>query len=61
MKYEVFGETVFDSDFPQRKYTKIQKMQAVEDYLSGEYSLTELMRKHQFSGRTILMKWVKKY
>lgn len=60
-KYEAFGEGVFAPQFPQRRYTKEQKVKAVEDYLSGEYSLLELMQNHQISGRTILMKWVKKY
>ena len=61
VKYEIFGEAVFEHGFPQRKYTKEQKYQVVEDYLSGHYSLLELMKKHQISGRTILMNWVKKY
>lgn len=61
LKYEVFGEDVFDDGFPRRHYSKEQKRQAVEAYLSGEYSLFELMVKHQISGRTILMAWVKKY
>lgn len=34
MKYEVFGESVFDDAYPQRSYTKEQKIQAVEDFLS---------------------------
>lgn len=61
LKFEVFGECVFDDHFPQRQYTKEQKLLAVNDYLTGDYSLYELMMKHQISGRTILMKWVKKY
>lgn len=61
LKYEVFGENVFDDGFPRRHYSKEQKIQAVEEYLSGDYPLIELMAKHQFSGRTILMRWVKKY
>lgn len=51
----------FTFNFSPRCYTREQKIQEVEDYLSGEYSLLELMKKHQISGRTILMKWVKKY
>ena len=61
LKFEVFGIAVFDDAFPQRSYSKEQKLKAVEDYLSGHYSLLELMKKHKISGRTILMKWVKKY
>jgi len=61
LKFKVFGKEVFDNHFPQRQYSTEQKISAVEDYLTGEYSLYELMMKHQISGRTILMKWVKKY
>lgn len=61
LKWKVFGEEVFDNSFPQRRYTKEQKLHAVKDFLNGGYSLYELMKKHQISGRRILMKWVKKY
>ncbi len=42
-------------------YSQELKETAVRDYLSGEYSLREVIRKHGISDTKVLCKWIKKY
>ena len=42
-------------------YSKELKESAVRDYLSGEYSQNEIIRKYEISSRSVLQKWIKKY
>lgn len=44
-----------------KPYSQELKETAVRDYLSGEYSLREVIRKHGISDTKVLRKWIKKY
>lgn len=44
-----------------KQYTKELKLDAIQDYLSGEYSLIDIIRKYKISSTSTLLKWIKKY
>ncbi|WLD93110.1 transposase [Alkalihalobacillus sp. AL-G] len=44
-----------------RSYSKELKEAAVRDYLSGDFSLPEIVRKYEISGDYILRQWITKY
>ena len=41
-----------------KKYSKEQKMQAVQSYLNGEGSLREICKKYKISDKHILQNWI---
>ena len=59
--YNYFGEDGLERLWKQNFYSKEVKLAAVQDYLSGNYSLREVTRKYRLSGRTVLRNWLKKY
>ena len=59
--YLYFGEEGLAPLNQQKTYSKEIKIAAVQDYLSGEFSLREVVRKYRLSSRTVLRNWVKKY
>lgn len=44
-----------------KRYSKEIKMAAVLDYLSGNYSQTEIIHKYEISSRSVLRKWITNY
>ncbi|WP_163578582.1 helix-turn-helix domain-containing protein [Gracilibacillus thailandensis] len=42
-------------------YSKKVKQDAIQDYLSGNYSLREITEKHGISSASVLRKWLKNY
>ncbi|WP_328802720.1 transposase [Paenibacillus sp. LX16] len=44
-----------------RSYSAEHKLQAIQDYQSGEYSQYEIIDKYKIASRTQLSDWVKKY
>jgi transposase len=44
-----------------KRYSKEVKIAAVFDYLSGSYSLTDVLRKYEISSHSVLDKWIKNY
>ena len=44
-----------------KSYSKDLKESAVRDYLSGEYSQNEIIRKYGISSTSLLRKWIGKY
>lgn len=44
-----------------KRYSKELKMAAVLDYLSGDYSETEIIRKYEISSDSVLNRWIKHY
>lgn len=59
--YLHFGEDGLERLNKQRVYSKEVKIAAVQDYLSGEFSLREVTRKYRLSSRSVLRNWIKKY
>ena len=59
--YFHFGEGGLERLPKQNFYSREVKIAAVQDYLSGEFSLREVTRKYRLSSRSVLRNWVKKY
>lgn len=59
--YLFFGEDILNRSKHHNTYPKELKLAAVQDYISGSYSLRETVRKYRLSGTTVLRNWIKKY
>jgi transposase len=60
-KYEKYGEDGLKETSTWRRYSKELKLEAVMDYLSGEYSIREVTRKYEIPSTSTLRRWIKKY
>lgn len=59
--YLFFGEDGLERQTNHNNYSKEVKLGAVQDYISGKYSLRETVRRYKLSGTTVLRNWIKKY
>ncbi|WP_342443303.1 IS3 family transposase [Lysinibacillus sp. FSL K6-0057] len=59
--YLFFGEESLNRSENHNTYPKEIKLAAVQDYISGSYSLRETVRKYRLSGTSVLRNWIKKY
>ncbi|WP_245976861.1 IS3 family transposase [Oceanobacillus arenosus] len=60
-KFEKEGMRGLEASKTWKKYSKELKESAVRDYISGEFSLREVVKKYNISGVSVLEKWIKKY
>lgn len=60
-RYEKHGVAGLNVSSSWKKYSKELKLAAVQDYLSGDYSYSEVTRNYEISSTTLLRKWIKKY
>lgn len=60
-KYEKYGVEGLKEATTWKMYSKELKLEAVQDYLSGEYSIREVTRKHEIPSTSTLRRWIKKY
>lgn len=60
-KYEHLGLEGLQPSKNWKRYTKEEKLQAIHDYLSGGYSLSEVTLRYNISSSSVLRKWLKKY
>jgi transposase len=60
-KYEKYGVEGLKETSTWKRYSKELKLEAVRDYLSGEYSIREVTRKYEIPSTSTLRQWVKKY
>lgn len=60
-KFERYGVEGLKESSSWRKYSKELKIQAVKDYLSGDFSLREVTRKYEIPSTSTLRQWIKKY
>lgn len=60
-KYSAEGLEGLKESNTWKPYTKEVKLAAVQDVLSGHYSLGEAIKKHCISDRSVLRKWISKY
>ena len=60
-RYEVYGYEGLEIQLRNRTYSTELKLQAVQDYLSGQYSQYEIIDKYRIASRTQLMSWIDKY
>ncbi|KRG11436.1 transposase [Virgibacillus soli] len=59
--FEKDGVNGFENSSTWKSYPKGLKEAAVRDYLSGEYSQYEIVRKYEISSRSVLQRWINKY
>lgn len=59
--YEKYGVDGLKKPSTWKRYSKEIKLEAVKDYLSGEYSLREVTRKYEIPSTSTLRQWIKKY
>jgi transposase len=60
-RYEANGEDGLEEALSWKRYSKELKLAAVNDYLSGHYSLSTVIQKYNVSSTAVLRKWIKKY
>lgn len=60
-KFSRYGATGLTRKTSNKKYPESLKQAAIEDFLSGQYSLREIVRKYEISSRIVLRKWIQKY
>jgi len=60
-KFERYGIEGLVESNTWKKYSKELKENAIQDYLSGEVNLTEVIRKYEISDHSVFLKWIKKY
>jgi len=60
-KYEKYGVEGLKEASTWKRYSKELKLEAVKDYLSGEYSIREVTRKYEIPSTSTLRRWIKKY
>ena len=61
-KYKLKGAIAFsDNHSITKSYSSIIKISAVEDYLAGNGSLSDITAKYDISSTTVLRRWIKKY
>ena len=59
-KYEKEGFQGLKKQSP-KKYDKEIKLAAIEMYLSGDYSLRQVVKKYEISDQSLLRKWLSRY
>lgn len=59
--YENYGLDGLRGSKTWRKYSKVLKEQALEDYISGKYSMREVVKKYELTDKSVLQGWIKKY
>ena len=60
-KYRVSGEQAFEHKNKNKKYSKEQKIKAIQEYIEGLASLESIANKYKISGHGILRGWIIKY
>lgn len=60
-RYNLFGYEGLEVRTQNRRYSVDLKLQAVMDYLSGNYSQLQVMDKYKIASPTQLRSWVNKY
>jgi transposase len=60
-RYELYGFEGLEIKIHQEKYSSELKLQAVQDYLSGDYSQYQIIDKYKIASRTQLASWINKY
>lgn len=60
-KYELIGESAFDSSERNKSYSKELKQAAIRDYINGLGSLRDIAHQYGISTNEVLRKWIIKY
>jgi len=59
--YQTYGMDGLKGSNGWKRYSKEVKTAAVLDYLSGNYSQDEIVRKYKISSRSVLKRWIRNY
>jgi len=59
--YEAHGASAFDKKPRNQSYSKTDKLNAVKDFMNGEHTVSEIMKRYNISSPSVLHNWVKKY
>lgn len=58
---EHYGAVGLNTTTTNKMYSYEQKKAAIEDYLTGQYSIREIARKYELSDKSVLRRWIQKY
>jgi transposase-like protein len=59
--FQTYGIDGLNGSNEWKRYSKEVKTAAVLDYLSGNYSYSEIVHKYEISSKSVLEKWIKNY
>lgn len=59
--FQIYGIDGLEGATGWKQYSKEVKLAAVFDYLSGNFSQDEIIRKYEISSRSVLDRWIKHY
>ena len=59
--YNIFGEGAFDKRQHNESYSKELKESLISDYLTGNYSLSDLQIKYKLTSESIVYNWILAY
>lgn len=59
--YEKYGINGLRESTTWKKYSEELKKQAVNDFLSGKNSMTEIIHKYEISSRAVLRRWINRH
>ena len=60
-KYKVWGAEAFAPKLKNRIYVKEFKMQAIDEYVTGNSSIREIVAKYNIGSKSVLERWIKSY
>ena len=60
-KFNKDGMSGLENSSTRNVYSKEAKEAAVKEYLSGEFSKEDVVRRHNISSRSVLSRWINKY
>ena len=60
-KYKIWGAEAFTPKLKNRTYTKEFKMQAIDEYITGKFSIREIVAKYNIGSKSVLERWIKSY
>ncbi len=60
-RYDVLGETAFDTSTGNKSYSKELKNIIIKEYLVGGISTYDLANKYNLSSKSVVQDWIKKY
>jgi len=59
--YKKYGVLGLKESKTWKNYSEELRTNAVLEYLTGNYSLLDIVKKYEISGKSVLSKWIKKY
>lgn len=59
--YETYGIEGLNRSNSRKGYSKELKLSAIKDYVSGNYSQREIIRKYDISSTSVFRRWLNKY